>query len=605
MKFFLIMLFGITLGCSKSPQNNQSPPEDFIQMNLTSLNTIPVEFGSVLYKSSKILTLKFLNDSNESVPALNPQILNVLTSSFSIIYQSNCNTPLAANKVCLMKVSFKNQSTGGLVDASLVLQGYQEPILLRALTEDVFSSYSIEFLVNGTIQQPGIGLYDFGTLGTNDLKTARILVKNKTKSPQTFSGVRLGSTRFKILSESCTGSTLKLNQSCSVTVSISSKELPDGVYSDGENLFIDNLDGRTVNLPLRATVSGSVQSNPIYSLVPIFAGVASPTSIDFGNQSQATTRSIFIKNNGNRPTTDLVFNFSQMASSSFSILFNNCPGQLLPNTSCLVKIALKADSLGAKADTFNIIQPISPGQGVISIPVTGTVVDTLACNFSQPGSVNLRDVAELQGLIPNCSVLSCSGNSTPHPDGLSCDPPNIRTSHFVNFSNPAASDFIYQFSNTDFIAAPNTSGNFSLQSNYARILLTSQGFLSSYQLYFLYSDNGIGQNIVLPRGNYIATVDYEVISNLTPLQPAEFYLVLSFDPVGTSLETMGGAKSLLTSHTDRNVSRRIVSSPFRINDLSSFIRIITGLRNNGGAIQDGLFRQSEIRIYSVEIQPAP
>lgn len=327
-KLLFLTLPLLLLSCSQ----NNSPLKIDQELFLTS-NSSSLDFGSLTYQQAEIRTIKITNDlpSATESPVI-PLLAEPNSSYFSIAYKNNCDKVLNSGESCILKIQVKNTSLGGQLIAQLLVDHLS--IDLSASAENITSG-NLVFQANGA----NISLLDFGS-SQNTTLTKTIFLKNNSKINSVLGEVGLSNSNFIKTYDNCSFKTLAPLKSCKILISFSSKNKADQIYSD--SLTVNSL-----SLPLTGQVLGGTLSNPVYDLSLSEKGVTI-SSLDFGNPSSVTSKTIYVKNIGNTSINGLN---PQVSNNLYQIIFSSCDGQIAPDKACIVKLSF--NPIGRDSGFYN------------------------------------------------------------------------------------------------------------------------------------------------------------------------------------------------------------------------------------------------------------
>lgn len=346
---FLGLIIGLT-ACTKSPTDSSPGELNPDQIFLLSSQEASLDFGEVIYKSSKLKTLQINNDSEDSVGPLTFNITGDNEDQFKIVY-NNCQN-LLPHKSCIVKVSFTNYM---LQQLSFTAQLVVNDLLIDLSAQGPSVTSGLVFLAAG---QAANNL-NLGTINQGVI-TKGVYFRNLGPLTEELGMVMVDSPNFVVTFDACSQRSLGPGKTCRLMISFSSEQKLDQVYS--------------ANLTLQAEVSGGVVSNPNPEVKVLERGTE-VESIDFGNTINSQLKTLVIKNTGNT----IINNPAPVLDpDSFGIPYSSCNNPLLPNKACSVKLYFDAQksSAGIHQASLSISQWSIPVQAqkrpkVISASLTG------------------------------------------------------------------------------------------------------------------------------------------------------------------------------------------------------------------------------------------
>jgi hypothetical protein len=346
MKIFaLLFVFLGLIGCTKSEDKSRSTPDVVdVTFNLES-SELELNFDIVNFKSSKIKTLKILNNTNSDSSSLVPLISGVDEDSFSIIYQNGCDRVLKPLEFCILKVALINNIANKL--------SFNAQLSIDNLIIDLIGqSSNVTSSLNFELNQSPVSQINFGVV-SNSIVYKYVNLKNRSLIEESLNSVSLNNTHFQILQDGCSNKVLKPNESCKLILSFDARQKEDSLYSG--ILTINNK-----NLNLLSSVSGGLVSNPVTD-IEFLEGTNSVENINLGNNLTAKLKTVIVKNTGN---TTIENPSPQFSNSDLSLVFSSCNSPLHPGRSCLIKVY------------FNpLVKPSGSYQSIISVANKSLVME--------------------------------------------------------------------------------------------------------------------------------------------------------------------------------------------------------------------------------------
>lgn len=328
MKYFLICIFLVLAGCSKSdkgqnPKLLDSNPKDYqATWNLSSIEVGDLDFGLVEYDQQRILTVDIVNDGSESVQG----VVELDGADFSLLF-SNCSMLIPLQK-CYVKLGFSaSDKEGSSYTANLSYAGKINVVTAQINRSNQNSSSY--FYSNGL----GIDQYSFGTINHSHSLLKSFFIRNNGSNTLNEEVSLVGHSSFSKVYDVCSNKDIIPGRSCLVKVLLNgqgqSGELST-VLSYGEQL-----------LPINGSVKNQEQlAQENSEFIFIYNNLdhsSTPINLETVNLEEVKEYRFYVKNIGSSP--GFINQFS--LASSFNVFYNNCQGQLIyPNQSCYLRAHL-------------------------------------------------------------------------------------------------------------------------------------------------------------------------------------------------------------------------------------------------------------------------
>ena len=220
---------------------------------------------------------------------------------------------------------------------------------------------------------------------------------------------------FSIINDNCSGQTVSVSSSCTLTVRFSPAS--NAVFSDSFDIPSNDSD----ETPVTVNVSGTGQSQPVPDItVTDSVSPGDNQQIPFGNITEGNTSSqtVTVTNDGN---TGLVIGSiaqSNALAAPFSIVNDNCSGQTINTSSnCMMTVRFSPSATGMFNDSFDIPSNDSD-ENPVTVSVSGTGQSQTLPDIAVNDSVAPTDNQQIpfgnitEGNISNQTVtIGNTGNS--------------------------------------------------------------------------------------------------------------------------------------------------------------------------------------------------
>jgi hypothetical protein len=334
-------------------------------------------------------------------------IINSIVASSEFAQTNNCGTGLPAGGNCTINVTFTPNALGlqnGTLTISDDAQGTPQVVPL-----------------SGTGALPAVSLeppnLNFGN------QTVAI-----TSSPSVVALTNTGSVGLTITSIGITGQNsndFAQTNNCPTLVP------PNGSCNISVTFTAATTGNRNAAVSITDNAPGSPQSVPLTGVGVLPAVTFSPTSLNFGNQTDLTTsapQATILTNTGLGTLTITSIGIIGLNANEFAQT-NNCPSSLTPNSTCNISVTFSPKVLGV-AIAFISVADNAPGSPqsvpLAGIGVTGISVSPPSVDFPNqyvgtsglPQTVTLTNTADTVITITNVTTspvdfapLSSCGNS--------------------------------------------------------------------------------------------------------------------------------------------------------------------------------------------------
>jgi hypothetical protein len=343
------------------------------------------------------------NDANTVYVATDTGVY--VTTAITTCSVSNCWTPFGTslpNSPVLSLVAGAQLPTGdgrrGMLRAGTYGRGIWQTPLLSAIS----------------LAQPAI------TLSANSLSfTAQqvstesvaqtITVTSTGNAPAIFGQATINATSFAIISDTCSGQTLAVNATCSITLAFAPTAM--GSQTGTLTIYANTAGGQAqVSLSGTGTAAANITLNPL--------------SLSFAativNQT-AAAQTITVNNTGGTTATLQ----TPVVSGDFFITANTCSASLPPSTSCTFAIAFTPTAAGTRTGSFSIADT--------STGVTSTQTATLSGTGESPATDTLS-TATLIFAAQQVGTASAGQQVTMTNAGdvaLTLQPPTVNSTDFT------------------------------------------------------------------------------------------------------------------------------------------------------------------------------
>jgi hypothetical protein len=340
--------------------------------SVTPNNDLLVPFGSVNAQTSvtQTVTVRNTGTANLMIGALGSG--DPLAAPFSVTTDACSNKTIAPAASCSVTVAFAPATTGSFTDsfnipsndpanASVTVNmtgtGAAVPVPDIAVTDSVAPNTDLQA--------------DFGSILAGTSKEETVTITNGGNASLFLGSVGSGNglaSPFSITSDACSGKTLGLAASCTLTV----KFAPTAAVSSTDSFSIPSNDpdepsvvfsvrGQGLSVPV-ADVSVTDSAAPATDLKVAFGTVAAGSS---------SAQTVTVTNTGN---ADLVLGTIASADpvqAPFAITTDTCSGRtLLPTENCTLTVEFGSVSAGTFADSFDIPSN-DPDESTLTVSLDG------------------------------------------------------------------------------------------------------------------------------------------------------------------------------------------------------------------------------------------
>lgn len=361
--------------------------------SIAPVDDLQIAFGNVSQGTFSEEMVTIANDGNADLLIGNIATQNILVAPFSILNNTCSSTTVVPAANCTFTVRFEPTSAINSNDSF-------------DIPSDDTDEATVTITLSGTgtvIQVPDINVTD-SVLPADDLQLAFGDVLQGTAADETFTVSNTGTAAltigniananmlaapFSLFNDSCSGQTVAVAASCSLTVRFAPTAAT--ISNDSFDIPSDDPDENPVTLNLSGTGISTVILAPEISLNDqlSFGYVATAASSD---------KTITISNDG---TADLsIGNIAQANAldAPFSILNDNCSAQIVAAAaSCTLTLRYEPVSAGSFNDSFDVPSN-DADEASITINVSGT-----------SGEANVEDAGDsnndLFGLALNPQLL--------------------------------------------------------------------------------------------------------------------------------------------------------------------------------------------------------
>ncbi len=339
--------------------------------SIAPVDDLQIAFGNVSQGAFSEEMVTISNDGNADLLIGNIATQNILIAPFSILNNTCSSTTVVPAANCTFTVRFEPTSAINSNDNFDIPSNDTDEATVTVTLSGI-----------GTVTQvPDINISD-SVLPADDLQLAFGDVLQGTAADETFTISNAGTAAltigniananvlaapFSLLNDNCSGQTVAVAASCSLTVRFAPTTA--AISNDSFDIPSDDPDENPVTLNLSGTGINSVIPAPEISLGDqlSFAYVATAASSD---------KTITISNDG---TADLsIGNIAQANAldAPFSILNDNCSAQIVAATaSCTLTVRYEPVSAGSFSDSFDVPSN-DADEASITINVTGTSGET-------------------------------------------------------------------------------------------------------------------------------------------------------------------------------------------------------------------------------------
>jgi hypothetical protein len=288
-------------------------------------------------RDAKMVTLKNTGNADLTIGG----IAFTLGTNFRIS-KNNCLYQLSPAKTCTVFVTFTPTQLGALTD-------------------------TLSFTDNGvgspqTVVLSGTGIAGI-TLTPSSLTFAETEVGHASDAgkttlhnnlPSTLTGISYSTKGPFSVSTSTCSTTLDEKKSCTISVTFSPTEAGT---SNGTLTVSDSAN----NSPQTVSLTGTGTAEAVY---------ASPTSVDFGNQSVGTTSNPIKVALFNEGSTQITVT-SVSASGNFAVTANYCVDGVKPNSHCYIDVVFSPTQPGALSGTLTFVDNATGSPQTASLSGTG------------------------------------------------------------------------------------------------------------------------------------------------------------------------------------------------------------------------------------------
>jgi conserved repeat domain len=244
---------------------------------------------------------------------------------------------------------------------------------------------------------------DFGAQAIGTTTASRTVnLSNTGSAPLSIGSVAISNPAagFAIVLNSCSGYVLPLGGACRVDVTFS----PTSVGPSATTLtFTDNAPDSPQSVSL--TGAGIIPPAPVASVAP--------GSVDFGNQTTATTSAphvVTLSNTGDAPMTVSAASVSGTNAANFATSSDGCTGEsLAPAASCTVAVTFAPSATGSRSATLQFVDNAAGTPQSVALNGTGVVPPAPVASVA-PGSVDFGSQTTGTASAPHVVTLSNSGN---------------------------------------------------------------------------------------------------------------------------------------------------------------------------------------------------
>jgi hypothetical protein len=285
------------------------------------------------------------------------------TSSSVGGYDSCSSTTIQPGNSCQINVRFTPSTTG----ARSAVLGFPVTFADHTTTTPTFSLTGNGVASAKTLTITPSSL-KFGTeIQTQTTAAIGIGVSNTGNSPILLGtdSISTNSAEFAITYDSCRGTTLQYNQSCSINVTFTPGSSATGAQS-GVLTIADNATGGPHTVPLTGIAITAAQQI-----------LVTPNTLAFGNQPAGSTSSsqiVYITNQGDSYITNTGITLGGTNAGDFGIVANQCGGSYNPHSSCYVTVQFNPPSNASGALSATISETDSGTPSSHSVSLTGTAV---------------------------------------------------------------------------------------------------------------------------------------------------------------------------------------------------------------------------------------
>jgi YVTN family beta-propeller protein len=372
-----------TDNASGSPQNVGLTGTGIAPAPVFSPSASTLPFGSQPdgVKTSA-MTVTVTNTGNASLTISAVAISGTNGADFAISANTCNGAIVAANGTCTASVTFTPSIVGG------------ESASLKFTDNATNSPQSVALTGTGVaanpVFSPSLATIPFGSQ-PDGVKTSpmTVTVTNAGNVGLSISAVALAganSADFAVSANTCTGTTVAVNGTCSVSATFT----PSIVGGESASLkFTDNAAGSPQSVALTGT---GVASAPVFS--------PSPASLPFGSQPQGVktaAMSVTITNTGNANLTFTAVAIGGTNAADFAISANTCnAANVAPNATCSVSATFTPSIVGGESASLKFTDNAagSPqsvgltGTGIAAAPVVSLAPTSLTFSAQGVGSTS-------------------------------------------------------------------------------------------------------------------------------------------------------------------------------------------------------------------------
>ena len=305
-----------------------------------TLSTTSLSFGNVAVDTSS--AAKTVTLENTGTVALSIANIAIAQGTNFKISSNTCGSVLAAGKKCKVSVTFTPTQLGALTDT-------------LSFTDNAANSPQTVALSGTSVAQAALtpASYTFEETEVGNTSAAhKFTLKNNL--PTTLTGISYSAAApFAVSTSTCT-TTLDSKKSCTISVTFS----PTAAGTASGTLTVAD---SANNSPQTVSLTGTGTSEAVY---------ASPTSVDFADQSVGTTSGptkVDLFNEGSQQITVT----SVSASGDFSITENYCMDGVKPNSHCYVDVVFSPTESGPLSGTLTFVDNASGSPQTASLSGTG------------------------------------------------------------------------------------------------------------------------------------------------------------------------------------------------------------------------------------------